>query len=197
VRCAMRRSSLVCSHILTKEVGYYLEDQKNEYDTSIYYPMRFMKKWYAQREIHTAKSWLKRQQITESLNTQNGLHFSGENAFERELRRKGVQVEKYPLPTVVATKRLHEMVILRRQRLEDMSRERMDKLRSTLKVARPSKWFDESNGPLNPHFVRIVQSSYSEPLGDLPEVPLRHSQWIAEAEALKHIHGADVEVESV
>ena len=79
----MRRTSVALAHPLTREVGVYLEDERNEYDTRVYYPMRFMKQWYAQREITHARSWLYQQRRAESVNAQNGLAFNGDGAIVR------------------------------------------------------------------------------------------------------------------
>jgi hypothetical protein len=179
------------AHPLMHEPGFYLEDGKNEYDTSIYYPMRFMKAWYAKREIAHAKTWLFRQQRQESVNVQQGLHFSGENAFERELKRKGVQVEKYPLPSTVATKRVHEMVLLRRRKIEEMAATKMDEARTKIRLDRPSAWYDETDGPLNQHFLRMVQPAYNQVITELPEMPIRHVP--ITTRPAKHAQDAEVE----
>ena len=168
----MRRSCIALAHPLTREVGVYLEDEKNEYDTRVYYPMRFMKQWYAQREITHAKQWLYNQRRSESVNAQNGLAFNGDGAFEREMKRKGVTIDKYPMPSTVATRRTREMVLLRRRKLEELSSAAMDRQRAAKKAARPSAWFDETDGPLNPHFLRAAQMSYAEDITTLPETPL-------------------------
>ena len=162
-------------HPLAQQHGPYMEDHKMEYDTSIYYPARSAKQWYARREIIHARQWLYEQRRTESVRAQEGLNHNGDGPFERELRRRGVQVEKYPLPSTVATKRTHELVLLRRQKLEEMSSERMNSLRSSARASRPSAWYDETAGPLNQHFLRMVQSSYDNDICDLPTQPVVHA----------------------
>ena len=177
----MRRSCVALAHPLTREVGVYLEDEKNEYNTQVYYPMRQMKQWYAQREITHARGWLYNMRRSESVNAQNGLAFNGDGAFEREMKRKGVQVDKYPLPSTVATKRTHEMVLLRRQRLEEMSAGAMESARVAKKADHPSAWYDETDGPLNQHFLRMAQPAYAADICSLPEKPLRHGDIAASA----------------
>ena len=154
-------------------VGYHLEDHKHEYDTTIYYPAKHLKAWYARYEIHHAKTWLREMQETESVNKQNGLHYNGDGAFEREMKRRGVEPEKYTLATTTATKRVNEMVILRRSKLEEMAAEKMSEQRNALKSARPSEWYDEAKGPLNPHFLHLVQPSYADVITELREQPIR------------------------
>eukprot|EP00672_Neobodo_designis_P005744 CAMPEP_0174856416 /NCGR_PEP_ID=MMETSP1114-20130205/35872_1 /TAXON_ID=312471 /ORGANISM="Neobodo designis, Strain CCAP 1951/1" /LENGTH=196 /DNA_ID=CAMNT_0016091211 /DNA_START=75 /DNA_END=665 /DNA_ORIENTATION=+ len=196
----MRRTSVALAHPLTREVGVYLEDERNEYDTRVYYPMRFMKQWYAQREITHARSWLYQQRRTESVNAQNGLAFNGDGAFEREMKRKGVQVDKYPMPSTVATRRTRELILLRRQKLEQLSGDAMQRQREAKKAARPSAWYDEADGPLNPHFLHIAQKSYAEDITSLPETPFLAAEAVAAASSGPRVTEqtvSDADVESL
>lgn len=152
---------------------YYLEDYANEYDSTVYLPARNLKIWYAKHEISFAKTWLRTAVKTQSVRVQQGLHYNGDGAFERELRRKGIQVHKFELPSTVATRRTHEMVILRRKALENLAKERMHKAREQKRADAPTSWYDETNGPLNPHFLKLAQPSYKANIVDLPAEPVK------------------------
>jgi hypothetical protein len=102
-----------------------------------------------------------------------------------------VQVEKYPLPSTVATKRVHEMVLLRRRKIEEMAATRMDEARTKIRLDRPSAWYDETDGPLNQHFLRMVQPAYNQVITELPEMPIRHVP--ITTRPAKHAQDAEVE----
>lgn len=156
--------------------GYYLEDHTLDYDYSLYWHPRDRKKWYAQKEVDAVRAWADVSMRNETTNYHKGLAPNGEGPFERDLKRKGISIEKYPLPSTLATRRVHEMVILRRKQIEEKSQELLNNARDKLKQASPSNWFDEADGPLNPQFLRYAQSSYSEQVNDLPNTPLRYKQ---------------------
>lgn len=155
---------------------YYLEDNANEFDMSVYLPLTRLKSWYARHELNFGRKWLDTMQKTQSVNAQNGLHYNGDGPFERELRRKGIQVEKYPLPSTTATRRNHEMILLRRQKLEELSRVKMDEARKKVARDAPSGWYDETKGPLNPHYLAMVQPLYKQNVTALPAEPVQYRQ---------------------
>lgn len=188
----LRRSAVMCvGNPLAHLHGYWPEDHKLEYDTMVYYPRRYAKAWYAAREIKHARKWLADQQRQESVNAQNGLEFNGDGPFEREMKRKGIQVEKYRLPTTTATKRLHEMVVLRRKHIETLAKEKMAAVRSKLAREEPSGWYDEAAGPLNQHFLASMQIHYKRNIVELPAEPV-----VAAAKA-RQSRAIDTEAEAV
>lgn len=155
--------------------GYYPEDHTNDYSYHLYWHPRERKKWYAQKEVDAVREWADERMRVETLNHHEGRAPNGDGAFERDMQRKGVQVEKYPLPSTVATRRLHEMVLLRRQALSAKSVEAMARQRDAKRRDVPSGWYDEADGPLNPNFLRFAQASYAEQVTDLPEEPIAHA----------------------
>lgn len=175
----MRRT---CGLLVTKPfrygTGLWDEDNVNEYNSQLYSDPRAMKYWYARHEYTTAGEYIRHQKKEESLNHHEGLHYSGDGAFERELERKGIPVDKYTLPTSVGVKRLHEMVVLRRRKLEALSEQAMAKQREAKKAELPSSWYDETDGPLNPNFLKSVQRNYSANISDLGEEPIRHEAFV-------------------
>jgi hypothetical protein len=154
--------------------GYYLEDHINDHNAKLYYHPRQMKHWYAKTELRRAHAYVRELQDTESENHNEGRHHSGDGPFERELARKGIPVEKYPLPTTTTMRRLHEMTVLRRDALEKRSAVAVAAQRERLRSERPSQWYDESDGPLNQSFLRRVQKHYTETITELPEYPLNN-----------------------
>ena len=122
-----------------RRLGYYVEDGSNDWDQQIYtHPQRY-REWYTRQEREHAVNWAESQRRTESLNYNAGLNFNGDGPFERELKRKGIQVEKYKLPSTVAMRRVNEMVLLRRRELEKKSAEKMQSLRESLKEFHQSR----------------------------------------------------------
>ena len=126
-------------------------------------------------------NWAAGQQRTESLNYNAGLHFNGDGPFERELKRKGIQVEKYKLPSTVAMRRVNEMVILRRRELEKKSAEKMEALRDKLKKETKgmpsSSWLDEADGPVNPAFIQMaIKGGNYDDSFELPRTPIYASK---------------------
>ncbi len=183
----MRRCVVACSRVhpfrMQHRQRYYIEEMHNDYDMHHYLHPRELRRWYAKTEVAVALGLLDSLQISESKNNHNGLHWNGDGPMERELVRKGVPVDKYELPTTVAVNRVHEAVLLRRAELERRATEAMSRQRAAKKVARPTSWFDETDGPLNPHFLRFAQSSYEEPITELPRTPLRYSHALPERSA--------------
>jgi hypothetical protein len=151
--------------------GYYPEDNSNDYNTALYTHPEVMRVWYTRHERYHAARMIAEQRKTESQNHNNGLHFSGDGAFERELTRKGVQVDKYPLPSTVGVRRVHEMTVLRRQALRKEGDARLSRLRDAKAVDAPT-WMDETDGPVNPHFLAMCQRNYKQPLQPLPRRPM-------------------------
>jgi len=148
------------------------EDEVNDYSAKTYYSFDQALRWYElvdRRNLHLA---INRRQMIQTENHHNGLHVTGAGAFERELERKGIQVEKYELPTTVGVRRIHEMVLARRRELETRSAALMAAQRKKLRQAKPSEWYEERGGPLNVHFLRFAQSSYDENITKLPQNPI-------------------------
>lgn len=160
---AKTRLSLSSVRVWWKK-GIYPEDEANDYDYSLYQHPKQIKTWYAANEIRESKQWLQHQTSFESENHRQGKHHTGMGAFERELQRKGMQIEKYRLPSTTAVKRVHEMVQLKRKALE----KRAAKSIESQKPQKPSEWYDETDGPMNPHFLQFAQKSFAEPFADLP-----------------------------
>jgi hypothetical protein len=172
----MRRTPVAAAFMMQHRRGYYLEDETAQYNTKLYMHPHYLKKWYANRELTASRQWMNYQKVQESDAHNAGLHYDGTGAFERELRRKGVQVEKYPLPSRVATARLHEMVWLRRGKVEAAAQAAMAAQRAAAQQAAPSPaWYDETQGPLNPHFLKFAAKSYTEELAPLPREPIRRA----------------------
>ena len=165
-----------------RRIGYYLEDHSCDLDTLAYTHPQVMRAWYTRQERDAAVNWSDTQRKTESGNYNSGLHFSGDGPFERELRRKGVQVDKYRLPSTVAIRRVHEMTLLRRRELEKRSAARMQELRDKLAVSAPT-WLDETDGPVNPNFLRmVVGRNYQDDieLSRQPIVPAQQRREVSE-----------------
>eukprot|EP00658_Telonema_sp_P-2_P050918 TRINITY_DN38959_c0_g1_i3.p1 TRINITY_DN38959_c0_g1~~TRINITY_DN38959_c0_g1_i3.p1 ORF type:complete len:131 (+),score=21.20 TRINITY_DN38959_c0_g1_i3:236-628(+) len=109
----------------------------------------------------------------ESVNHNSGLRYDGTDAFERELDRKGIPIEKYPLPTTAGMTRVREMTLLRRNKLEGMAKEAMQEASSQSRRATPSSWYSEDLGPLNPHYLQFVRAQYTDvDVTDLPNKPI-------------------------
>jgi hypothetical protein len=165
--------------------GLWPEDYSNDWDTQHYYHPRELKQWYAKTEVRKATEMLREAQKQQCDNNDAGLHPLGDGPFERELERKGVQVDKYPLPSTTMVMRMHEMVYLRRKAMEKKSTEVFQKQKTDLgyneegRVEKPSEWFDESKGPLNPHFLQFAQSSYVADVVDLPRTPQTYQQYLS------------------
>ncbi len=157
---------------------YYMEEKTSHHDYATHHYMhpKELRKWYAVHETRAANTMLNKLAVTESENHNNGLSRDGDGAFEREMIRKGIEVEKYPLPTTVGVRRVHEMSLLRRAEIEKRSATAMAAQREAKKASFPSRWYDETMGPLNPHFLKVAQRSYSEPITELPREPYVWSQ---------------------
>lgn len=168
-----------------RRIGYYPEDHSCDYDQQIYtHPQRY-REWYTRQERDHALLWSDTQRSVESANYNSGLNFNGDGPFERELKRKGIQVEKYKLPSTVAMRRAHEMVILRRRELEKKSAEKMIQAREKLNPKKkPSGWLDETDGPVNPHFLKMAMKGGNYAEFELPRTPVtRGSQQFSELTA--------------
>ncbi|CAD2217864.1 hypothetical protein, conserved [Angomonas deanei] len=171
----MKRTSVRIAGFTMKYIqgtGKWDEDHVNDFNAMPYLSARSTMMWYYSMERHQTRSNLRSRRSTQSSNNNQGLHHSGKGAFAREMERKGIQVDKYPLTTTTGARRVAEMVVLRRQKLEDMSADLMAKQRESVKLEKPSKWFDESKGPLNPRFVKAMQPHYKVNIQDLPETPI-------------------------
>jgi hypothetical protein len=153
-----------------RRIGYYVEDHSCDWDTQVYTHPQVMREWYTRQERHAALTWSETQRAAESANYNSGLHFSGDGPFEREMRRKGVQVEKYKLPSTLGVRRVHEMVALRRRELEQRAAQSMAAARERVRTARPS-WLDEADGPVNPHFLAMTMGRNYEQF-ELPRTPV-------------------------
>lgn len=166
---------------------FWLEEFSNDYDQVRYLHPREAKMWYAATEMRHAKDMLHYAQQEQTTNHNAGLDaVTGHGPFEREIERRGIPVDKYPLPSTTAVKRVHEMTILKRRHLEARSEALMEEHRRRCARAFPSSWYDETDGPLNPHFLHFAQRSYTAPVTRLPQLPLVH----AEAEAAAMAGGA-------
>lgn len=172
------------AYFFPRLIGYHLEDHSSCYDLQLYTHPQVMRVWYTRHERFAARNWALVQQRTESHAYNSGLHFSGDGPFERELKRKGIQVEKYRLPSTVAVKRVNEMVVLRRKALETKSGNMLEASRKKLMTAALEKngeqqqqqqqhlsWMDESDGPLNPQFLRMTAGK-NYPAYELPRTPI-------------------------
>ncbi|CCW63033.1 unnamed protein product [Phytomonas sp. EM1] len=174
----MRKTVLFLGGFTMKYIrgtGLYDEDHVNDYDANPYMSARTTMRWYYHMERLQTRNNLKARQATQSYNNNMGLHHSGRGAFEREAERRGIKVEKYPLTTTTGTRRVAEMVLLRRQKLEEHSAKLMEKQRAELRRPSPSEWYDESKGPLNPNFLKRMQVNYDVNIVDLPNAPLVRS----------------------
>ncbi|KAH9584054.1 hypothetical protein LSM04_004191 [Trypanosoma melophagium] len=173
----MRRTTAVCGGFTMKYkkgTGLWDEDHVNDYKTNRYLTARATMRWYYEMERHQTRNSLNARRGTQSHNNNNGLHHSGRGAFEREAERIGVQVEKYPLTTTTGATRVAEMVLLRRMELEKKAEAAMQAKRAELqeKYQTPTAWYDERKGPLNPAFLRCMQSHYTVDITTLPDTPL-------------------------
>ncbi|ORC91118.1 uncharacterized protein TM35_000061230 [Trypanosoma theileri] len=173
----MRRSTLLCGGFTMKYkkgTGLWDEDHVNDYKSNRYLTARATMRWYYEMERQQTRNSLNARRSTQSHYNNNGLHHSGKGPFEREAERQGIQVEKYPLTTTTGITRVAEMVILRRLELEKKAEEEMGKQRNQLKekYTTPTEWYDEKKGPLNPEFLRCMQSHYKVDITTLPDTPL-------------------------
>lgn len=160
--------------VYKRNTGLYDEDHVNSFNASTYTPVHEMVNWYKNMErITTQAEMLKRQRI-QSQNNQEGRHHSGAGPFERELERKGIPVEKYPLTTTTGATRIREMIVLRRLALEEKAKAALAKQAGELRRPAPSEWYDETKGPLNPRFLQAMQVHYDVPIVDLPRTPLSY-----------------------
>lgn len=158
-----------------KGTGLWDEDHVNDFDANKYMSARSTMRWYYGMERHQTRKSMNARRATQSYNNNNGLHHSGRGAFERELERRDIAVDKYPLTTTTGAARVAEMVLLRRSELEKQSAAAMEKQRAELRRDAPSGWYDEADGPLNPRFLASMQSNYTKNITELPEEPIRHS----------------------
>lgn len=156
--------------------GLWDEDHVNDFQSEKYMSARSTMRWYYGMERLQTRNTINARRGTQSHNNNNGLHHSGQSAFERELERRGVAVQKYPLTTTTGASRVAEMVLLRRAALEKQSAELMDEQRKKLRRPSPSAWYDETAGPLNPNFLMAIQKNYDTTISELPSEPLRHTQ---------------------
>ncbi|AAZ11523.1 uncharacterized protein TEOVI_000338300 [Trypanosoma equiperdum] len=175
-RCIPARGGFTMKY--KKGTGLWDEDHVNDYKTNRYLSARATMRWYQEMERHQTRNSLNARRATQSHNNNRGLHHTGRGAFERELERRGVQVEKYPLTTTTGAMRVAELVILRRMELEKRAEEALAEQRAELqkKNPTPSEWYDESKGPLNPNFLRSMRSHYEVDIANLPDTPLIRGQ---------------------
>jgi hypothetical protein len=159
------------------DTGIWTEDFLNDYNTMKYQSSRQRIRWYYQNDVQEASRNIYARTRNVNANNDAGLHpVTGHGPFERELERTGVEIDKYPLPTTTAVRRLHEAVLLRRQELEKKSERLLAAQREKLKQRQPTAWYDEERGPLNRNFLaRYAQLSYEVDVADLPRSPIRHS----------------------
>lgn len=170
-----RKSSLLLTGFTMKykrATGKWDEDHTNDYDATTYMSARNTMRWYYKMERLQTRNNLLHRRAAQSNANNNGLHHSGKGAFEREVERRGLLVEKYPLTTTTGASRVAELVLLRRQELEKRAQAMMEEVSKSVKRDEPSEWFDETDGPLNPRFVERMQSHYQVPLIPLPEAPI-------------------------
>ena len=141
---------------------YHLEEGENFFAAKPYYHYQEWKRKCAGTELLQTRLWLKAMKKMSAGFYNEGRHPThGFGPFENELRRRGIEVHKYRLPTTTAVKRIHEMVVLRRLDLEKQSNAAMEENMKSKRQPLPSEWYDETDGPLNPHFLRHVKSHYS------------------------------------
>lgn len=155
-----------------KGTGLWDEDHVNDFNANKYMSARSTMRWYYGMERLQTRNTINARRATQSYNNNRGLHHSGRGAFEREMERRGIPVEKYPLTTTAGAARVAEMVLLRRAELEKQSAEAMERQRSELRRDAPSEWYDETDGPLNPRFLASMQSNYTKAITELPNTPL-------------------------
>ncbi|RNF10468.1 hypothetical protein TraAM80_01514 [Trypanosoma rangeli] len=155
-----------------KGTGLWDEDHVNDYKANRYLSARAAMRWYYDMERLQTRNSLNARRSTQSHNNNMGLHHSGRGAFEREVERRGLQVEKYALTTTTGAMRVAELTLLRRLELEKRAEAAMAKQRATLRQPAPSAWYDETLGPLNPEFLRRMQPHYEVDIITLPEFPL-------------------------
>ncbi|KAG8348884.1 hypothetical protein ERJ75_001452300 [Trypanosoma vivax] len=173
----MRRGAPALSGFTMKYkrgTGLWDEDHVNDYKANRYLSARATMRWYYEMERLQTRKSLNARRATQSHNNNEGLHHSGQGAFERELERRGVQVKKYPLTTTTGATRAAEMVLLRRLELEKRAEEALAAQCESLKQEhpRPSAWYDETLGPLNPEFLRVMQPHYEVEITRLPDTPV-------------------------
>ena len=184
----MKRAAPLRQSFTARHAGYYLEDNENYYTAKLYYHPQEWKRKVAGLELIRARYWLYRMRQTSSAFHNQGLHPTyGTGPFEHELQRRGIPIHKYTLPTTTGIKRVHDMTVLRRLELEKQSQEALQKARAGLRQPRPSSWYDESKGPLNPHFLERMASHYTEVditlLPVTPYIPSKESN--AQVQSLK------------
>lgn len=152
--------------------GLWDEDHVNDFDANKYLSARSMMRWYYGMERLQTRNSINARRATQSYNNNMGLHHSGRGAFERELERRGIQVDKYPLTTTTGAARVAEMVLLRRQKLEAQAKKAMESQRQARRRDAPSEWYDETEGPLNLRFLASMQSNYTQVITKLPSSPV-------------------------
>lgn len=155
-----------------KGTGLWDEDHVNDFDASRYLSARSTMRWYYGMERLQTRKTMNARRATQSYNNNNGLHHSGRGAFERELERRGIQVDKYPLTTTTGATRVAEMVVLLRRELEAQAATAMAAQRQAQRRDAPSEWYDEADGPLNPRFLASMQHNYTAVITDLPNDPI-------------------------
>lgn len=165
--------------------GIYDEDFTNEYKIQHIKHNNRLKAIYAKNEFNTVAKVLDHHQRNDSFAQHAGRDpRNGYGAFEREMERKGIPVDKYPLPNTVQATRVREMTLLRRTKLEERSAEVMGQHRAERRRATPSEWYDETNGPLNPHYLKFVKNQYSGmDVTQLPNKPIRHDTHLKRVKA--------------
>lgn len=151
--------------------GLWIEDHVNDFNANRYLSARSTLRWYYKMERQMVRRNLNSRRAMQSAHNNSGLHHSGQGAFERELKRQAIEPEKYPLTSTTGAKRVAELVLLRRMELEKKSKVAMDMQRTEKSRAEPSEWYDERLGPLNPHFLKSIQSNYSTNIVQLPDEP--------------------------
>ncbi|KAG5469268.1 hypothetical protein LSCM1_02483 [Leishmania martiniquensis] len=155
-----------------KGTGLWDEDHVNDFDANKYLSARSTMRWYYGMERLQTRNTINARRATQSYNNNMGLHHSGRGPFERELERRGIQVEKYPLTTTTGAVRVAEMVLLRRRELEAQAKIEMEAQRQARRRDAPSGWYNETDGPLNPRFLASMQSNYTQVITELPRTPI-------------------------
>ena len=158
--------------------SFYPEVGENFYNAKPYYHYQEWKRKCAGLELLQTRYWLKSLKRISAAFYHEGRHPThGFGPFEHELQRRGIEVHKYRLPTTTAVKRIHEMVLLRRQSCEKESKAKMQCLLQSRRQGAPSGWYDETDGPLNPHYLRHVKLHYADKdITELPTVPHLYKQ---------------------
>lgn len=142
--------------------GIYDEDLVNDYSTNMIRHHNRMRAWYGKHEFTAGMRVINSRELLDSKLQHEGKNpVNGHSAFERELERKGIPIEKYPLPNTVQATRVREMTLLRRLKLEEQAKELMAQQSAAQRRDVPSAWYDETKGPLNPHFLSFVKKNYS------------------------------------